>query len=79
MDELTLCTLQLLCLCQKTIQGSDFSDLYACELTFGVIVVVVHFSGTIALSAVCVCVCFGTGLLFYVKGEVFVSLRRDGV
>ena len=39
MDELTLCTLELLHLRLKTMRGSDFSDLYACELTFGAIVV----------------------------------------
>lgn len=31
--------LQLLHLCRKTMQASDFSDLYTCELTFGAIVV----------------------------------------
>ncbi len=39
MEELTVCTLELLHLCRKTMRGSDFSDLYACELTFGAIVV----------------------------------------
>lgn len=38
-DGLTLFAFELLHVCQKTMQGSDFSDLYVCEMTSGNIVV----------------------------------------
>lgn len=69
MDELTVCTLELLHLCRKTMWGSDFSDLYGCELTFGAIVVgwcLFQWNNS-SVRGVCECACFWNWTLCFLE------------
>lgn len=78
MDELAVCAHELLHLCQETMPGSDFSDLYTGELTFVAIVGRVKFISVEQWKCVRVCVFSQTDLLVCViKGTLRSRCERN--